>query len=83
MRWISERSGLKERSNKHSRINGLYPIGTVRFCVNIWYLVTDIMKKILKKTRLSCIIVLLKIGMIKNEKTDNQNPKRKIDWICK
>ena len=24
MRWISERSGLKERSNKHSRINGLY-----------------------------------------------------------
>ena len=25
MRWISERSGLKERSNKHSRINGLYP----------------------------------------------------------
>ena len=83
MRWISERSGLKERSNKHSRINGLYPIGMVRFCVNIWYLVTDIMKKILKKTRLSCIIVLLKIGMIKNEKTDNQNPKRKIDWICK
>lgn len=83
MQWISVQFGLREHSNKHSEINGLYPNRHGLFLRKHMVSCDGYYEKNIEKTRLSCIIVLLKIGMIKNEKTDNQNPKRKIDWICK